>query len=98
MSLADPEFDDTGDEVRLLIVRRADAIQMVKVYERAFSRAAHALWNTDESEVTDDLRHEVINTFFDFMDAGREARAQERALDRRLCNLAKVPMPEEVLS
>lgn len=88
---------ELADDVRLAIVRRADAFRMVEVTEGAFHKAACAFHDLDYPEDREDLRRAVIDTFFEFCDAGREARRREAELDHALRNIAKVPMPEEVL-
>jgi hypothetical protein len=44
------------------------------------------------------LRYETLKAFFRWMEAGREIRSHEEALDRSLLALAGQPTPEDVLA
>lgn len=97
MSRARPSCSELTDSVRLAIVRRAEAFRLVEVTERACSRAAHAFHDLDYPEDRDDLRRAVVDTFFEWCNAGRAAKACEEELDQALRNLAVAPIPDEVL-
>lgn len=97
MSAPDEMFGDGLDDARLAIMRRAEAFDMVRITDRALSRAAHAFADLDYPDHRDDLKAAVIDAMFDHGDASRDARARDAELDRQLRNLAMRPLPPEVL-